>query len=57
MCVSIYQPMADVTSSAISAFVVRTVNCIVTPSARANFARSNTSCPPRKTPEMKTNKN
>lgn len=45
------QPIADVTSSAISGFVERTVSCIVTPSDNANFARRRTSKPPRNTPE------
>lgn len=45
-----HYPTADVTSSATSAFVDRTVSCIVTPSANASFARTSMSYPPRYTP-------
>lgn len=49
------QPIVDVTNSAISGFVERTVSCIVTPSDNANFARSRISKLPRNTPENKKN--
>lgn len=46
------------TISATSGWVDRTVNCIVTPSASANFERTKISAPPRNIPEkiIKANK-
>lgn len=51
-----HQPIADDTSSATSGLVDLTVNCIATPSDRANLARSNISCPPLKVPVKHTHR-
>lgn len=48
--------MADVTSSATSGSVVRTVSCIVTPSDSASFDRTNISAPPLNVPVDKKKK-
>lgn len=51
----IYQHITDEMSSATSGLVDRTVNWIVTSSARANRARNNTSKPPRNVPILEGN--
>ena len=47
-------PMVEVISSETSGFSALTVTCMVTPSDKANLARTRTSKPPRNTPEIRT---